>query len=141
MTVANILSGKDADIISVSPDCRLQEAASILAKHRIGAILVMKGDVIEGMLSERDLVRGIADGAGECLQDTVASVMTPSVITCSSKDSVAFVMEVMTKKRIRHIPVLEDGALVGIISIGDVVKAKIAMAEQEADALKSYITS
>ena len=139
MTVSNILQHKGSDVVSVSANCSLQEAATILATKRIGAIMVLSGDEIEGVLSERDLVRGIADGGGDCLKDTVASVMTPSVITCSPSDTIKTVTNTMSSKRIRHLPVVEDGKLVGMISIGDVVKAKIAKAELEAEALKTYI--
>jgi len=139
MTVSNILHHKGSDVVSVSANCSLQEAASILTTKRIGALMVMSGDEIEGVLSERDLVRAIADGGGGCLKDTVATVMTPSVITCSPTDSVTTVMNTMSSKRIRHLPVVSEGKLMGMVSIGDVVKAKIAKAELEADALKTYI--
>ncbi len=141
MTVARILGGKSGDVISVSPDDSVERAAEILAEKGIGAILAMEGDRIAGVLSERDIVRAIGTKGTDSLKGPVSALMTEKVITCTRKDTIASVMGLMTDKRIRHVPVVENGALLGIISIGDVVKERIAESEHEAAALRDYISA
>ncbi len=141
MTVARVLSGKGSDVISVSPGDTVEQAAGILAEHKIGAILVMEGDTIAGVLSERDIVRAIGTKGSKTLKGPVSELMTEKVITCAKDDSIANVMGLMTDKRIRHVPVMEKGKLLGIVSIGDLVKERIAQSEHEAAALRDYISA
>lgn len=141
MTVRRILRGKGGQIFSVAPSASVRAALDVLKQHRIGAVLVLgeKGK-IEGVLSERDIVRALPDQGGALLDFPVARLMTREVITCSPSDSLDKVMAVMTERRIRHLPVVEGKRLLGVVSIGDVVKERLAETEHEAAALKSYIT-
>lgn len=140
MTVAHILSDKGGEIISVNEDQTILQALETLAEHHIGAVLVLnaKGG-IAGILSERDVVRALPKAKGMLRAQKVSTIMTAKVITCQAKDSVEDVMEIMTRHKIRHLPVKDGRKLVGVISIGDVVKARISDAEHEAEALKQYI--
>lgn len=140
MNVAAILAQKGRDVITIPPEASLVAASHVLAEHRIGAVVVAAGDgKIVGVFSERDLARAIArDGAG-VLEQPVSSVMSRSLVTASSATHINTVMELMTEKRVRHIIIVDEGALGGFISIGDVVKRKIESAEAEAGALKAYI--
>lgn len=142
MRVDVILRHKGNDIISIQPDRTVQDAADALKEHGIGAILVREngGDVL-GVLSERDIVRGLAAQKEKVLDKKVTELMTSTVVTCSPLDTVDEIMELMTQKRVRHIPVTEDGALLGIISIGDVVKHRMSEIEHESDALRQYISA
>ena len=142
MTVKTILGHKSRDVVTIQPTATLAEAAGLLAERRIGAVLVLgiEGRVA-GILSERDIVRALAERGGAVLGERVDHVMTRKVFTCSENDTVAQVMEQMTAGKFRHVPVLEHGKLAGIISIGDVVKHRIVEMEQESDALKNYIQS
>lgn len=139
MTVRAILDSKGYQVISVSPDSKLSAAVKLLAERRIGAVLVMSGPRIEGILSERDVVRVLAERGAGVLDDPVRTVMTTKVITCREKDTVAVIMEVMTSGKFRHLPVVENDRLVGLISIGDVVKWRVAEYEREQEALHDYI--
>ena len=142
MTVANILKQKGGGIISVSQSQTVLEALNVLAEHHIGAVLVLAGkDKIAGILSERDVVRALPGAQGKLREQKVSTIMTKGVITCNETDSIETVMGIMTKNKIRHLPVMSGKKLVGVISIGDVVKARIADAEKEAEALKQYIAS
>ncbi|GEQ98766.1 inosine-5-monophosphate dehydrogenase [Iodidimonas gelatinilytica] len=140
MTVAQILNEKGRSVVSISPDETLSAAISLLGEKRIGAILVLtKAGDIAGMLSERDIVRELARQGASLLDQPVSAIMTADVITTAPGDSIAHLMSVMTEGRFRHIPVVEKGKLCGMVSIGDVVKMRIAEAEMEADSLKAYI--
>ncbi|MBC6406539.1 MAG: CBS domain-containing protein [Rhodospirillales bacterium] len=141
MTIENVLRGKDGSIVTVSPRENVETAAQLLNEHCIGAILAMEGDNIAGVLSERDIVRSIAKMGAAALSKPVASLMTAKVITCTKTDTVQDVMGLMTDKRIRHVPVIENGTLIGIVSIGDLVKERIAQSEHEASALRDYISA
>jgi CBS domain-containing protein len=142
MNVATILKHKGGDIVSVAPDATLQEVAHFLAEKRIGAVLVLDGtDTIQGIVSERDIVRAIAARGAACLQTPVASVMTSAVKTCRPGDTIDQLMAQMTSGRFRHVPVVEHDRLVGIVSIGDVVKLKIAESELEVSAIREYIAA
>lgn len=142
MNVATILKHKGEQIVAVGPDQTLQEAAGLLAKQRIGATLVLDGDEkILGIVSERDIVRAIAARGAACLQMAVSSVMSSPVQTCRTADTIDQVMAQMTAGRFRHVPVVEGGHLVGIVSIGDVVKLKIAESELEVSAIREYISA
>lgn len=140
MTVANILKQKGSKIISVHQDQTVLEALNILAEHHIGAVFVMAdGDKITGVLSERDIVRALPNAKGKLRAQKVSSIMTTNVISCDQGDSIETVMAIMTKNKIRHLPVVNGENLVGVISIGDVVKERIAETEHEAEAMKKYI--
>ncbi|MCJ8309063.1 MAG: CBS domain-containing protein [Hyphomicrobiales bacterium] len=141
MSVSEILSGKGGNVITVTPETRLVDVAKTLAKHRIGALVAKDGDAVCGIVSERDIVRHIASDGADALHHTVADCMTKSVVSCTRSDTIDTVMEKMTAGRFRHLPVIEYGDLLGIISIGDVVKRKIEMAERDAEELKRYIAS
>ena len=141
MFVSHILRGKDSEIITASVDDTVEGVAKTLGERRIGAVLVMEGGTIAGILSERDIVRGIAIRGGKVLGDSVQTLMTKTVVTCSSNDSVNEVMALMTERRIRHVPVMDDDQLIGIVTIGDVVKERISEAEHEAQALMEYIAT
>ena len=142
MNVATILKQKGSDIVWVGPDANLQEAVRMLAEKRIGSALVLDKDLkILGIVSERDIVRALAARGPACLQMPVASVMTSSVSTCRASDTIDQLMSQMTTGRFRHVPVVEDGRLLGIVSIGDVVKLRIAETELEVTAIRDYIAA
>lgn len=142
MQVETILQSKGHTVYTVEAGAPLSEAVRILNAHKIGAVVVVdaKGKVA-GILSERDIVRRLDKNPVELLASPVRNAMTTKVITTSAAASVSDLMEQMTIHRIRHIPIVENGKLTGIVSIGDVVKRKIEEAEQEATALKEYIAS
>jgi len=139
MTVRSILDTKGHDILSVEPDAKLSVAVKLLSERRIGAVLVMSGGRIEGILSERDIVRVIGERGAAVLDEPVSAVMTRKVVCCRPIDTVAAIMEKMTAGKFRHLPVLEGGELVGLISIGDVVKWRVKEFENEQEALQNYI--
>ena len=142
MNVATILKQKGGKIVSVTPDTTLQETAQVLAEKRIGAALVLSGDgALLGIVSERDIVRGIAAHGAACLTMAVASVMSSPVKTCSASDTVDHLMTQMTTGRFRHVPVVDGSTIMGIVSIGDVVKLKIAETELEVSAIREYIAA
>jgi CBS domain-containing protein len=140
MTVSAILAVKGTEVATASPHRSRGEIARTLAEKRIGAILITGSDgAIKGIISERDIVRAIAAKGGAALEDSVSEHMTAKVVTCRRDDMIADVMEEMTKGRFRHLPVVEKGRLAGIISIGDVVKHRIAETVAESQSLKDYI--
>jgi len=141
MTVAAILAGKGRDVLTTGTSRTLAEAVEVLASRRVGALVVVEGgDRIVGIVSERDIVRAIAGGA-DALDQQVSSVMTRNVMTCSDGETIDSVMSRMTRGRFRHLPVAENGRLTGIISIGDVVKARIEQVEREAEEMRAYIAT
>ena len=140
MFVSDILKSKGSNICSVTPEQPVGDALAIMMQHRIGAVLVVdSGGGIAGILSERDLVRAMSKNGKAVFDKRVGDLMTTPVITCSPKDPVGAIEGMMTAQRFRHVPVVEDGKLVGIVSIGDVVKHRIEEAEAEVDALRRYI--
>ena len=139
MTVRAILDTKGHDILSVEPDAKLSAAVKILSDRRIGAVLVMSGGRIEGILSERDIVRVLGERGAAVLEEPVSAVMTRKVVSCREKDTVSSLMERMTTGKFRHLPVVEDDKVVGLISIGDVVKWRVKEFENEQEALQNYI--
>ena len=142
MTVARILALKGSDVVTAQPHLTLREAADVLVRHRIGAVVVADAArKVLGILSERDIVRAVSAGGGEALNDPVSRHMTAKVITAAEDQSIEETMGVMTESRIRHIPVLRDGRLVGVVSIGDVVKIRLEAIETEHRALREYIAS
>ena len=142
MLVKHILGEKGREVISISGDATLSEAARLLARRRIGAIVVRdESGALAGILSERDVVRAVADESVSALAHPVSAYMTRAVATCSEGDTVEELMEMMTVGRFRHLPVVENDAITGMISIGDVVKTRIAETVQEATSLRAYITA
>ncbi len=141
MTVRAILQSKGHQIIGVAPDDKLAVAVKILSEKRIGAVLVMSRQRIEGILSERDVVRVLGERGAGALDEPVHTVMTRKVVGCRQNDSVAEIMEKMTAGKFRHMPVLEGERLVGLISIGDIVKSRVSEFEHEQQALQDYIKS
>lgn len=140
MTVKAILSRKGSDVITIDPTATLSKAVDLLAQRRIGALLVADAQRrVAGILSERDVVRTLAERGVAGLNDRVDQVMTRKVFTCSEADTVSFIMERMTAGKFRHVPVVEDDRLVGVISIGDVVKYRLQEIETESNALRDYI--
>lgn len=142
MYVHAILKHKGQDVVSAGPTDDVVETARLLNRHRIGAVVVRDADGhVAGILSERDIVRGIAESGAACLGLKVADLMTREVVSCRPDDSIDDIMALMTERRIRHLPVMEDGRLAGVISIGDVVKRRIAEIESEASSLREYIAT
>lgn len=139
MTVRAILDSKGHHIQSVEPDVRLSAAIKILAERKIGAVLVMSSGHIEGILSERDIVRVLGERGAGAVDEPVSAVMTNKVVSCKPADTVAAIMEMMTLGKFRHLPVLEGEKVVGLISIGDVVKWRVGEYEMEQEALREYI--
>lgn len=142
MTVAAILRGKPDRLIGLEDNRSLTEAAQLLTKERIGAVVIRdKAGEMVGILSERDIVRSVAREGVVALARPISTVMTRDVVCCTPADSVAVVMSMMTERRFRHLPVKDNGKLVGMISIGDVVKRRVEEAEGEAAKLREYIAS
>ena len=142
MNVSQILKQKGNRVVSVSDNATVSEAAAILAREGIGAVLVLDGaGRVAGILSERDLVRGFASHGAAVLTLGVAEVTTRDVVFCRPEDSIDQVMGEMTTRRFRHLPVLENGRLTGIVSIGDVVKYRLMETEAEAESLRQYIAA
>lgn len=142
MSIENILAGKGRDIVTVAPARTLREAADVLHRHRIGAVMVTGTDGgLLGILSERDIVAALAKDGGNALDNPVSRHMTSAVVTASESDTIEQTMERMTQGRFRHVPVMRDGLVVGIVSIGDMVKHRLEAMEHESRALKDYIAS
>jgi CBS domain-containing protein len=143
MQVKNILRAKGRDVIAVASDATLSEAARLLARKRIGAVIVRDAQgTLAGILSERDVVRAVADDSVAALVRPVSAYMTKAVATCTECDTVEELMEMMTHGRFRHVPVLdENDQLAGIVSIGDVVKTRIEETVREAETLREYIAA
>jgi CBS domain-containing protein len=140
MTIRSILDSKGHNVESVQPGAKLSDAVKLLGEKKIGAVLVlnMAGN-IEGILSERDIVRVLSERGASVLDEPVSAVMTRKVVSCRSSDTVAALMEMMTLGKFRHLPVVEDGKVVGLISIGDIVKRRVQEYETEQEALRDYI--
>ena len=142
MAVAHILKQKGAGVITVQPADSVQAIVDILAKHRIGAVVVVDHEgAIAGIVSERDVVRAMAGDAAGVVGKSARDIMTAKDRTCTPQDSETDLMQMMTESRIRHLPVVADGRLAGMVSIGDVVKFRMEEIEREADHMKSYIAS
>jgi len=142
MLVKHILGDKGREVVAISADATLSEATRLLSRKRIGAVVVRDDNgALAGILSERDVVRAVADGSVSALARPVSAYMTRAVATCSECDTVQDIMEMMTVGRFRHVPVLDNGLVTGIVSIGDVVKTRIEETVQEATSLREYITA
>jgi CBS domain-containing protein len=143
MTVNDILNAKGRKVVSVPPHTHVRVAVQRMRLENIAAIMVSNdgGTTIAGILSERDIVHGLVDHHGDVLDLAVTELMSRAVVTCAPADSVASVMRTMTERRFRHLPVVEDGTVVGLISIGDVVKDRIDTMELETSVLRDYIVA
>lgn len=139
MTVQAILGDKGFEVISIQAGAKMSDAIRILSERRIGAVLVMDGHHIEGILSERDVVRALGKEGASVLNTSVGEVMTRKVVTCRRADTAASIMEKMTNGKFRHLPVVENERVVGLISIGDIVKWRVREYEREQEALRDYI--
>jgi CBS domain-containing protein len=142
MTVARILADKGREVFTTQPHRTLREAVELLASKGVGAVVVSDASQsVLGILSERDVVRVIARNGAAALDDQVSRHMTSRVVTVTGDDTIEHVMETMTKGRFRHVPVVEEGRLIGIISIGDVVKRHVGALDNERQALREYIAT
>jgi CBS domain-containing protein len=142
VTVKSILDSKGSDVATIEPTADLASAVKLLAAHRIGALVVISPDQrIAGIISERDIIRVLADRGAAALEQAVGQVMTRKLVTCSRAETISNVMELMTAGKFRHLPVVEEGRLIGIVSIGDVVKHRVQAIEFESATLRDYISS
>lgn len=139
MLISQILKNKGSDVATIAPDATIGDVIAFLAKRRVGALVVSSdGDSIEGIISERDIVRGFADYSN-VVQMTASELMTAKVQTCTREATTEELMTLMTQGRFRHVPVIEDDKLIGIVSIGDVVNARVTELEIEREQLTDYI--
>ncbi len=141
MLVSQILQGKGDLVFTASPGETVGAVAALLHARRVGAMIVVEGDEVVGIVSERDIVRAVAEDGAVALTRTISVCMTRDVVFASPSETVDSLLTRMTDRRIRHLPVLRDGRLAGIVSIGDLVKYKISEVEAEADGLKAYIAA
>jgi CBS domain-containing protein len=140
MIVKNILAGKRGNVVTIEPTANLAAAVKLLAEQRIGAVVIPSADHrVVGILSERDIVRALAEHGATVLSDPVGKVMTRDVKTCSEDNTIEELMDRMTTGKFRHMPVVQQGKLIGIVSIGDVVKSRVEEINHEAKSLRDYI--
>lgn len=139
MTVRRLMEGRNAEITTCEATCTVKEAVALLAERRIGAMPVVDGDDVVGIFSERDVIYRIAEGGPEVLEKPLSEVMTSPPVTVEPEVSALAALSLMTKRRVRHLPVMEGGKMVGFVSIGDLVKYRIDMIEAEAEAMRNYI--
>lgn len=142
MNVDTILRHKGRNVTTIAPDARISAAVDLLRRHAVGALVVSRdGIAIDGILSERDIVAALADHGAATLDLAVRDLMSRKVVTCRREDAIADLAALMTERRIRHLPVVDRGALAGIVSIGDVVKQRIDEVESEASSMREFIAS
>ena len=141
MTIAAILGGKGHDVVSIGANSTVAEAVQLLAARRIGAVPVFDGDAVLGIFSERDVIHSLERDGAVALERRVSEVMTSPAITVRPDESILGALALMTKRRIRHLPVIDGGKCVGLVSIGDLVKHRIDRIESEAEAMRRYIQS
>ena len=141
MTMQAILAGKGTDVATISAESTVKDAVRLLGERRIGALPVVEGDQVTGIMSERDVIYCLRDHGAEVLDWPVSRVMTSPAITADPGTAVLSALGMMTQRRVRHLPVVENGRLIGIVSIGDLVKYRIEHIEQEAAAMRAYIQS
>ena len=139
--VSDVLRSKGSKVSTIDPDAPVSELVAMLAEFNIGAVVVVEGDDVVGIVSERDVVRGMHRDSGALLTEPVRDIMSSTVITCVPEDAVDSLMRTMTDRRFRHVPVLSGGKLAGIVSIGDVVKMRIGELEDERAHLHSYLAA
>ena len=140
MRITEVLRRKGDTVVTITPDRTVRELLALLGEHRIGALVVSEdGRHVAGIVSERDIVRRLPSDGDVVLDAQVSTIMTVEVYSCSREDSVEDLMSAMTERRIRHVPILVDGELVGIVSIGDLVKHRLAELQAERDQLTAYI--
>jgi len=139
VTIAAILGGKGREVISIAGDATVADAVALLSARRIGAVPVMSGSAVAGIFSERDVIHCLERDGIAALQRKVSEVMTAPAITVPPSESVLGALALMTRRRIRHLPVVEGGTCIGFVSIGDLVKYRIERIESEADAMRAYI--
>jgi len=140
MTVNTILAEKGREVVTIEPAASVANAAKLLAERRIGAVLVCGADRrLVGIVSERDIVHALAARGAEALNEPISQSMTRKVVTCNESETIGSIMERMTKGKFRHVPVIDQGRLVGIVSIGDVVKHRLQEMEHESAAMRDYI--
>jgi CBS domain-containing protein len=140
MRIADVLRNKGGAVVTIDPDATVTELLAGLAGHNIGAMVVVGPEGVVGIVSERDVVRQLHAHGASVLSRPVSKIMTAVVSTCSKSDTVDSLSMLMTENRVRHVPVLENGKLIGIVSIGDVVKTRMEELEAEHQQLQSYIT-
>lgn len=141
MTIARVIEGRSGPIISINATATVREAVGLLARKRIGALPVMQNGAIAGIFSERDVVYHLAEAGPVMLDGPVGAVMTAPAITVAPQTEVLEALSLMTRRRIRHLPVVDGAAMIGFVSIGDLVKYRIDRIESEAEAMRSYIQS
>ncbi len=142
MLVATILGAKGTSVATVTREVTVGTVVAELVRHRVGALIVSPGDgTIEGIVSERDVVWHLSEVRTDLLDQPVTSIMSSSVRVCAPSDDVQSIMNLMTEQRIRHVPVVENGRLIGIVSIGDVVKSRMGELEKDRNELMEYITA
>ena len=141
MSIQAILGDKGREVATVSADAKLSEAVRILGERRIGALPVVEGDRIVGIISERDIIYSLKDRGAEVLDWPISRAMTSPAITVDPSTEVLSALALITQRRVRHLPVVSDGRLIGIVSIGDLVKYRIERIEFEAQAMREYIQS
>ena len=140
MTVSMILAGKGRDVVTIEPSAKLANATRLLAGKHIGAALILGADRrVAGIISERDIVRALAERGAAALDQPVSGTMTRKVETCTASETVASIMERMTEGKFRHMPVVDQGQVVGVVSIGDIVKHRVREMEHESAAMRDYI--
>jgi CBS domain-containing protein len=140
MTVSLLLAGKGREVVSIEPNATLAAAVALLAEKRIGALLILgAGRRIAGILSERDVVRTLAERGAHALDEPVSQIMTRKVSTCTENETVSAIMERMTEGKFRHVPVVDQGQVIGMISIGDVVKHRLHEMERDSALMRDYI--
>jgi CBS domain-containing protein len=140
MKISDILRYKGSDVVTIAPDAPVTDVLTKLAEHNVGALVVVRGEDVVGIVSERDIVRRLNAAGAEMLDHLVDSIMTVSVLTTQPDASVDSVAQTMTEQRIRHLPVVNNGRLAGVISVGDVVSSRIRQLEQDRGQLEHYIT-
>ncbi|HEX7655860.1 MAG TPA: CBS domain-containing protein [Sphingomonas sp.] len=139
MTIAAILNSKGHEVVSVTAGQRVAEAVALLAERRIGAVPVMDGDTVTGVFSERDVIYCLATHGAAALDRTVGEAMTAPAVTVAPGDAVLSALSLMTRRRLRHLPVVDGGRMTGLVSIGDLVKYRIERIEADARAMRDYI--
>lgn len=141
MTIGHLIEGRSRAVVTCSTDTPVSEAAAVLAERRIGAMPVMAGDQIAGIFSERDVIYQLGESGSAALAMEVAEVMTAPPVTVEPQTSLLAALSLMTRRRIRHLPVIENGVMIDFVSIGDLVKHRIDQIEAEAEAMRTYIQS